>query len=295
MGRPSQPQPLPVTLEGATGPSHWHTLQAPGDWQTVDLISDLHLNAAEPDTAEAFFAYLAQAPCSALLVLGDLFEVWVGDDLPEAGSPQDHAEAAFARRCRQQLAEAAQRLPIYVMHGNRDFLLGPDFFRATQTTHLPDPTVLHGPSGSTLLTHGDAWCLDDVDYQVFRRQVRQGTWQRDFLGQPRTQREAFARQLRAQSEAAKAASRAAGQAQSAYADVDTPTALQWLSQTGATRLVHGHTHRPAVHPLAEGQERWVLSDWDARTNPTRLEVLRWDLAQNRMLRFSLPQPPHSGH
>ncbi len=290
MGRPTQPQPIPVAGTSATGAPHWHRLQTPRGWQTVDLVSDLHLNAAEPETAEAFFAYLAHTPCSALLVLGDLFEVWVGDDLPGPNSPADHAETAFARHCCKGLVQAAERFPIYVMHGNRDFLLGPTFFASTHTTLLPDPTVVLGPHSSTLVTHGDAWCLDDHDYQTFRRQVRQDPWQRDFLAQPRPVREAVARQLRSQSEALKAASRAAGRTQTAYADVDTPTAEHWLALTGATRLIHGHTHRPAVHALANGQQRWVLSDWDARPSSARLEVLRWDLASDQVQRVAATLP-----
>ncbi len=292
LGRAAPPQPVPGGFERTTsGSSHWHTLVAPSTWQTVDLISDLHLNVSEPETANAFFLHLAHTTCSALMILGDLFEVWVGDDLPQAHTAQDHPEAAFNRRCCEALAQATQRFPIYVMHGNRDFLLGSAFFKATQITWLPDPTMVQGPKGALLLTHGDAWCLDDHDYQAFRQQVRQSAWQHDFLGLPRSQREAVARQLRQQSEALKAASRGTEHAPVGYADVDTPTADHWLDLTGAKRLVHGHTHRPAVHPLKKGRERWVLSDWDARALPQRLEVLNWDLPSDSLTRV----PAANGH
>ena len=239
-------------------------LVAPSHWRTVDFISDLHLQASEPATVAAWQNYLRTTPADALFILGDLFEVWVGDDaLDEPGSFEAQACAL--------LHAASQRHALYFMHGNRDFLIGKHFARCTGATLLHDPTVLVWHDQRLLLSHGDALCLDDVDYQRFRIQARSAGWQRNFLVQPLAERRAQARAMRAQSEARK-------QAAEAYADVDGPSALAWLQAAGAHTLVHGHTHRPAEHVLAPGFQRLVLSDWDATAQPPRLELLRLSIA-----------------
>ena len=235
-------------------------LIAPPHWRTVDFLSDLHLQAAEPATLACFERYLAGSQADALFILGDLFEVWVGDDAcDEAGS----FEAALAER----LAAAAQQRPVYFMHGNRDFLVGTSFFERTGVIGLADPAVLIFGTQRLLLSHGDLLCLGDVDYQRFRRLARSSAWQQAFLAQPLAERRAQAQAARAQSEAHK-------QAGEAYADVDGPAALAWLQAAGARTLVHGHTHRPAEHVLAPGYRRVVLSDWDATARPPRADVLR---------------------
>ena len=239
-------------------------LVAPSHWRTVDFISDLHLQASEPATVAAWQNYLRTTPADALFILGDLFEVWVGDDaLDEPGSFEAQACAL--------LHAASQRLALFFMHGNRDFLIGKHVARCTGATLLHDPTVLVWHDQRLLLSHGDALCLDDVDYQRFRIQARSAGWQRNFLVQPLAERRAQARAMRAQSEARK-------QAAEAYADVDGPSALAWLQAAGAHTLVHGHTHRPAEHVLAPGFQRLVLSDWDATAQPPRLELLRLSIA-----------------
>ncbi|MDO9143897.1 UDP-2,3-diacylglucosamine diphosphatase [Rhodoferax sp.] len=243
-------------------------MKAEPAWRTVDFISDLHLQVGEPATAAAWQRYMASTPADALFILGDLFEVWVGDDLMAA---TDDPDAAFARQCQQILQATSRRLPVYFMHGNRDFLLGEDVARASGMTLLPDPTVLDFADQRYLLSHGDALCLGDVDYQQFRVQVRQPTWQAHFLAKPLAERQAFARGLRAQSAARKDSG-------ATYADVDTAAALSCLHAHGASTLIHGHTHRPQDHLLdADAQpplRRLVLSDWDAVAQPPRLEVLR---------------------
>jgi UDP-2,3-diacylglucosamine hydrolase len=123
-----------------------------------------------------------------------------------------------------------------------------------------------------LLSHGDALCIDDHDYLAFRAQVRAPAWQAEFLSRPLTERQAYARSVRKQSEARK-------HSQTDYADVDTAAAVAWLKAANALVLIHGHTHKPAVHDLGEDLSRWVLSDWDATAQPPRLEVLSW-LRQN---------------
>ncbi len=235
-------------------------LVAPSHWRTVDFLSDLHLQASEPDTLAAWHHYLQTTPADALFILGDLFEVWVGDDaLDDPGSFESQACALLQAASRQRA--------LFFVRGNRDFLIGPGFARHTGATLLHDPTVLVWQGQRLLLSHGDALCLDDVDYQRFRVQARSVQWQEHFLAQPLAQRRAQARGIRAESEARK-------QSGAVYADVDGPAAIAWLQAARATTLVHGHTHRPATHTLAPGLHRVVLSDWDAAAQPPRADVLR---------------------
>jgi UDP-2,3-diacylglucosamine hydrolase len=233
-------------------------LQAPAIWRIADVISDLHLQAGEPGTFEAWRRYMRQTPADAVFILGDLFEVWVGDDA--AGEP------GFAADCAAVMQAAAGRLSVFFMHGNRDFLVGDGFLQACRTTLLPDPTVLGFAGRRWLLTHGDALCLADAEYMRFRAEVRAPSWQAEFLSKPLEQRQAIARGLRERSEARK-------RAVSEYSDVDSAAAAAWLEAADAQVLIHGHTHRPADHALGERQ-RTVLSDWDAQSRPPRREVLR---------------------
>lgn len=235
-------------------------LAAPSHWRTVEFISDLHLQASEPATVAAWQHYLQTTQADALFILGDLFEVWVGDDaLQESGS--------FEATCCADLHAAAQRLPVFFMHGNRDFLAGPAFLAHCGITGLADPTVLVLNGQRFVLSHGDLLCLDDVDYQRFRVQARSNEWQERFLAQPLATRRAQARGIRQESEARK-------QSGASYADVDGPAAIAWLRAAGARTLIHGHTHKPASHQLAPGLQRVVLSDWDAAALPPRVETLR---------------------
>lgn len=235
-------------------------LVAPSHWRTVDFISDLHLQSSEPATVAAFEHYLATTTADALVILGDLFEVWVGDDaILEPGSFE-------AQGC-AHLQAAAQRLPVYFMHGNRDFLAGSAFLAHCCITGLADPTVLVFDGQRYVLSHGDLLCLDDVDYQRFRVQARSAEWQVQFLAQTLATRRAQARGVRQESEARK-------QSGVTYADVDGPAAIAWLQAADAHTLIHGHTHRPADHLLAPGLQRVVLSDWDVAALPPRAETLR---------------------
>ena len=252
---PLLPQPVPC-------------VQAPQHWQRVDFISDLHLDAHEPATFEAWAKHMAHTPADALFILGDLFEVWVGDDNPDP----------FALQCAAVLKAAAQRIPVYFMCGNRDFLVGAGLLNTTGMQGLNDPTLLDlgtsndAPSIRILLSHGDALCLDDHAYLAFRAQVRQPEWQANFLAKPLAERQAYARDVRSKSEALK-------RSHADYADVDTQAAVTWLKTSDAQVLLHGHTHKPDVHDLGQGLSRWVLSDWHADAAPPRLEVLSW-LRQN---------------
>ena len=246
-------------------------LQAPPSWRTVDFISDLHLGADEPATFGAWQHYLRGTPADAVFILGDLFEVWPGDDVIAAGPD------SFEYGCACALRDAASRLAVFFMHGNRDFLVGQGLTSFSHATLLQDPTVLGFAGQRWLLSHGDALCLDDVDYMRFRELVRGSAWQSDFLAKPLAERQAIARELRRQSEARKQPG--AHYARYArYADVDATAARQWLAAADARTLIHGHTHKPAVHDLGAGLSRVVLSDWDMSARPPRADVLRLSAA-----------------
>lgn len=265
-----------------TDPAGWGTLDAEAGWQAVDCVSDLHLHADDPLTWQAFHRWLQHSDADAVCLLGDVFEVWVGDDV--LASDDTDPTRCWQRGVSDALKTASQRRPLYLMHGNRDFLLGPRFFAATGITPLHDPTVLHWGEVRWLLSHGDAWCLADADYLRFRAQVREPAWQRDFLQRPLAEREALARDLRRQSQAHQQQLAASGLP---WADVDSDTALRWLAATQAQVLVHGHTHHPADHPLPQQRHRLVLSDWDAQARPPRAEVLRL-LPHGQWQRHSVP-------
>lgn len=237
-------------------------LHSPAHWRVVDFIADLHLQASERATFDAWTHYLQATTADAVFILGDLFEAWVGDDA--ATEP-----GAFEAECGAVLRRSAQDRALYFMPGNRDFLLGPAFLQSCHVSALEDPTCLVFQQQRWLLSHGDALCLDDVDYLQFRALVRQTAWQQHFLAQPLGQRRALASQMRAHSEQRK-------NTPAPYADVDPGAARQWLQQARSNHLIHGHTHRPAQHDLGGGLLRSVLSDWDAAAATPRTEVLRLD-------------------
>lgn len=233
---------------------------APPTWRCVDFISDLHLQASDAATFEAWRNYLRTTTADAVFILGDLFEVWVGDD--------SFADAAgFEALCTNTLQAATKRTSIFIMHGNRDFLMGPALMQSCGATLLSDPTTLTIFDQSWVLTHGDALCLEDVDYQKFRSTVRSAEWQRAFLAQPLNERQKVARGLRMQSESLKRDA-------IDYADVDTHAAIALLQGCNANHMIHGHTHRPADHVLTGEMKRFVLSDWDMQAQPPRAEVMR---------------------
>lgn len=245
-------------MVGASSPG-FPELHAPAGWSTVDFLSDLHLHADEPGTADAFRAYLAATPADAVFILGDLFEAWVGDDAA--------AQPGFAADCADLLAGAASQRDVHFMAGNRDFLVGDALAARCGFTRIDDPTVLVFGGRRWLLSHGDLLCVDDTAYQQYRAQVHAPAWKSHFLAKPLVQREAMARQMRE-------ASRSHQRSLPTYADVDAPSACQWLREAAADTLIHGHTHHPAEHDLAPGLRRIVLSDWDLQAQPPRAQVLR---------------------
>lgn len=235
-------------------------ITAPSRWRCIDFISDIHLHLGDHATFATWRDYVSNTPADALMILGDLFEVWVGDDLL-------HTDGGFEAQCARVLRTASQRLDVYIMAGNRDFLMGGALMQECNATLLADPSVLTFGAVRILLTHGDALCLGDTDYQQFRAMVRSAPWQTGFLAKPLAERQTIARGIRAQSESHK-------QAGASYADVDSNAAIALLAANGCQQMLHGHTHRPGVHDLGNKTSRTVLSDWVSDSTPPRGDVLR---------------------
>jgi len=235
----------------------------------VLFISDLHLDASRPRITELFLRFLQTdaAAAQALYILGDLFEAWIGDD---AARPDNPAIAGLRR-----LVEAG--IPLYVMRGNRDFLLGETFSEMTGARLLPDRTVIDLRGERTLLMHGDLLCTDDIDYLKFRAMVHDPAWRSMFLSKSIPERIALAEQARRESSAR-------NQAIDDYLmDVNQGAVEKTMREQGVRRLIHGHTHRPAIHDFTlDGRPatRYVLGDWYEQGS-----VLRCDEDSPRLLRL----------
>jgi len=219
------------------------------------FISDLHLSEERPAANEQLIDFLEGKARSAdaLYILGDLFEYWIGDD--DLEEPFNAVMAGMLR------ALTRDGVPVYVMHGNRDFLIGERFCAATGAVLLEDPSVIHVGEEKILVMHGDTLCTDDVDYQAWRRIARSVEWQREFLTKSREERRNMILGLREKSKAVIQAKPAD------IMDVNDAAVAQALQRHGVSRLVHGHTHRPGRHDVALGEragERWVLPDWYGR-------------------------------
>lgn len=215
------------------------------------FIADLHLSAQQPVTLARFLAFLRErAPRAArLYILGDLFETWIGDDDDLPPGPE-------VRAALRTLVE--QGTSCVLLHGNRDFLIGRDFQRETGCVLAREPLLVHFDGERTLLMHGDRLCSDDHAYQRFRRRVRNPLVQWLFLRQPLERRRALAADYRLRGRAAVATK------PDAIMDVNAETVAHTLHRFRASRLIHGHTHRPADHHLeidGRGVERLVLADW----------------------------------
>lgn len=216
------------------------------------FIADLHLDASRPQITRLFENFLAgdeARGADAVYILGDLVEAWIGDD-DDAELP---GRIAMATR---ELSNAG--VPVYFMVGNRDFLLGEAFAQRAGFSLLEDGTVHDLYGRATLLMHGDLLCTDDVAYQTVRRQVRTPEWKTQILAMPLDARRAFAAKAREDSRAH------TGATMETIMDVNTDAVAAAMRQAGVTRLIHGHTHRPAIHRFdLDGQpaERIVLGDW----------------------------------
>lgn len=215
------------------------------------FISDLHLDDARPRLVEAFEDLLASEARSmqALYILGDLFESYIGDD-------DDAPLNARVARTTRKVRDAG--VPVYFMHGNRDFLLGRDYAGRAGMTLIDDPAVVELSGERVLLMHGDTLCTDDTAYLQFRKLVRDPAWQRAFLAKPLAERRAFAAQARGESR------RHTASAKPEIMDVNQAAVETAMRAHGVRRLIHGHTHRPATHHFnTDGlkAERIVLGDW----------------------------------
>jgi UDP-2,3-diacylglucosamine hydrolase len=215
------------------------------------FVSDVHLDADAPAAIEQFVDFLKvhASAAEALYILGDLFESWVGDD---------DADPAKARVCAALRELTAMRVATFVIHGNRDFLLGRDFCQRTGCELLPDPIIVELDAERVLLTHGDALCTDDHAYQQLRSTVRTQDWQRRFLELPLAARAALAQQARAGSQAHIA--RVVPQ----IMDVNVGAVEKAFRVLEVRRMIHGHTHRPDIHKsLIDGEaaQRIVLGAW----------------------------------
>lgn len=229
---------------------------------TTLFISDLHLDGSRPEITDLFLEFLKREAqrASTLYILGDFFEAWIGDD----DDDPHHARILDGLR---EFTDAG--IPAYFMHGNRDFLVGESFAQRTGVKLLQDPTVLDLYGTRTLLMHGDTLCTDDKEYQMVRRMLRDPAWQQDYLAKSLTERRAIAAHARVESK-----KHTASQAEYIM-DVNQKAVEDVMRQHGVTRLIHGHTHRPAVHRFksSDGKklERVVLGDWYEQSSK-----LAWD-------------------
>jgi UDP-2,3-diacylglucosamine hydrolase len=231
------------------------------------FVSDLHLEAGSPEAVEQFLEFLRThaADAEALYILGDLFEVWVGDDDPDP---------AKLRVCEGLRALTTRGVGCFILHGNRDFLLGRDFCRRTGGRLLADPVVLDLDGERVLLTHGDALCTDDHSYQELRSTVRTPEWQRRFLALPVADRELIANQARAGSKDH------ISKTVPNIMDVNADAVSTAYRATRVRRIIHGHTHRPGIHETSiEGEpaQRMVLGAWYEQGSYIQYDKGRFEL------------------
>ncbi len=215
------------------------------------FISDLHLDPERPAVTELFLGFLATRArkADAVYILGDLFEAWIGDD---DASPLNLEVIHGIRAC----TDAGT--PVFVMHGNRDFLLGERFAMQSRCTLLADPERIDLYGIPTLLMHGDLLCTDDTEYLAFRKMVRDSGWQSELLAKPLAVRREMAAEMRRGSR-----EKTAGKPESIM-DVNPAAVLDAMTRHAVVQLIHGHTHRPGVHSLqiaGQPARRYVLGDW----------------------------------
>lgn len=236
--------------------------------QPVLFISDLHLDASRPEVIRLFIQFLQQtaSQAQALYILGDLFEAWIGDD---ALCTEDAVISGL-------MALSATGVAVYVMRGNRDFLLGEGFSEATGAALLDDLHRIELDGVPVLLLHGDTLCTADIEYQRFRAMVRDPRWQAEFLAKPPTQRLAYAAQARQES------AKHNSSLDEALLDVSPQSVHRILREQGVRHMIHGHTHRPAVHRFeldGKPAQRIVLGDWYEQGSCLVCERGRWQLRE----------------
>jgi UDP-2,3-diacylglucosamine hydrolase len=234
------------------------------------FIADLHLSEAIPKTVAAFehFIEVTANDADSVFILGDLFEFWIGDDVLDPSVQGERAD--FARRMTRLMHTLSERgIALYVMHGNRDFLLGKRFMKAAGAMFLPDPYVMTAFGTRIALAHGDALCTADSGYQRFRRFARNRVAQHMFLALPLRTRLNIGQRMRSNSQGARE------MGMSAKYDVTREAVASLFASSQAHTMIHGHTHRPAMHREADGT-RWVLPDWELDIDAPRGGYLRVD-------------------
>jgi len=236
---------------------------------TTLFVSDLHLSGERPDITALFVAFLGReaAQADALYLLGDIFEYWIGDEAV------DWPEYRPVTQALHTVTKAG--VPVYFMHGNRDFLMGQGLERATGGKLLKDPSRISLYGTDTLLMHGDSLCTRDTEYMQFRTMVRDPKWQRDFLAKSVDERDAIARNYRE-------ISKTNGKLKPMdIMDVTPEAVVEALKTHHVHRLIHGHTHRPAIHQLVindKPAKRIVLGDWYEQGSVLRCSKQGCDLA-----------------
>ena len=223
------------------------------------FISDLHIDCSRPDIVTGFFQFLDENKnnCNALYILGDLFEVWIGDD----------TVSDVELKVSEKLCEFSKCGPsVYIMHGNRDFLIGNDYAKRCGATILEDHHIISTGDENLLLLHGDTLCTDDAEYQQFRTLVRNKSWQEEFLSKTVEERRNFAQEARDKSKSETSLK------SDSIMDVNQEEVLKLFQKYHVSKILHGHTHRPAIHELkvkskklsTQTAQRIVLGDWDER-------------------------------
>lgn len=241
---------------------------------TLMFVSDLHLDPTRPDVSRAFIKLLQEKAihCEALYLLGDIFEAWIGDDFihPQLLPVIDALQALSATHC-----------SLFFQHGNRDFLVGTSFCQRIGAQLIDEAKVVQLPTGQALIMHGDQLCLDDTEYLAFRAQVRHPQWQAHFLAQSIEQRLQIARDLR------EASAKRGAEKSTSITDVTQSAVIDALHEAQLELLIHGHTHRPAIHELSAispSARRIVLGDWE-----DSLWYLQCDESGNHLIEQNISQ------
>ncbi|MDQ7730246.1 UDP-2,3-diacylglucosamine diphosphatase [Halomonas sp. SpR8] len=251
------------------------------------LVADLHLSSDTPEINQGFYRYLEHTAsgADALYILGDLFDAWIGDDLLDANN---HPLSVVAQEIIHRLRTlSSEGTAVYLMHGNRDFLLGERFVAACQAALLPDIQAVEIQGVPLVVLHGDSMCTQDEAYMTFRQQSRNPEWQAQMLALPLEQRVALAQSLRMQSGEANA------NKAEAIMDVTQQEVVTLMERYGVSTMIHGHTHRPHVHDLTVEDvpaKRYVLGDWDAQ-HGWDIVIERSDHTMPRLRQFSLTALP----
>ncbi len=229
------------------------------------FLSDLNLCESRPEVYQLFMRFMNSElakNAEKIFILGNLFNMWIGDD--------DLSNSWPAKVAHMLAMLSSKEVSVNIMVGNHDFLLGQEFCNAVGATLLSDPQCIDLYGVKTLITHGDSLCTDDIEYQIFRNRIRQSRWKREFLSQPSMIRRAINKQLRTHHD------NALKKKPEEYLDVNQNTVFEILSETKAQRIIHGYTNKPGIHNhIFEGRvvRRWVLQNWDVSEDTSHAGTL----------------------